>query len=143
MATERKATAEALRREGRPNATFTVPSVSPEALGELMMLFQVATVYGGALYGVDPLDQPGVELSKKLTYGLMGRDGAEAPDISLRIPAGSCDAAGGVPRARRASRPPCTPSPEDLLDSEALQQRPVQGHPEVETCVTRATCPIS
>lgn len=82
LATEREATAEALRREGRPNATFTVRSVSPEVLGELMMLFQIATVYGGALYGVDPLDQPGVELSKKLTYGLMGREGSEAPDVT-------------------------------------------------------------
>jgi glucose-6-phosphate isomerase len=27
---------------------------------------------------VDPLDQPGVELGKELTYGIMGRDGYEA-----------------------------------------------------------------
>jgi glucose-6-phosphate isomerase len=53
--------------------------VGPETLGELIMLFQVATVYAGALYGVNPLDQPGVELSKRLTYGLMGRPGAEPP----------------------------------------------------------------
>jgi len=81
LATERKATAEALRREGRPNATFVVSAVTPEVLGELVMLFQIATVYAGALYGVDPLDQPGVELSKRLTYGLMGREGAAVPEI--------------------------------------------------------------
>jgi glucose-6-phosphate isomerase len=34
-----------------------------------------------ALYEVDPLDQPGVELGKRLTYGLMGRPGADAVDI--------------------------------------------------------------
>jgi glucose-6-phosphate isomerase len=45
------------------------------------MMFEVATVIAGALYGVDPMDQPGVELSKRLTYGLMGREGVEAPDI--------------------------------------------------------------
>jgi glucose-6-phosphate isomerase len=45
------------------------------------MLLQIATVYAGALYGVDPLDQPGVELSKRLTYGLMGREGSEVPEI--------------------------------------------------------------
>jgi glucose-6-phosphate isomerase len=42
------------------------------------MMLQVATVYAGALYGIDPLDQPGVELGKQLTYGIMGRDGFEA-----------------------------------------------------------------
>lgn len=76
---ERRATAEALRREGRPNATLTLPSVSPNALGQLFMLFEAATVYAGALYDVDPLDQPGVESGKILTYGLMGRDGYDAP----------------------------------------------------------------
>ena len=86
LATERKATAEALRHEGRPNATFTVPAITPETVGELVMLLQIATVYAGALYGVDPLDQPGVELGKRLTYGLMGRAGVEAPDIAAPDP---------------------------------------------------------
>lgn len=78
---ERRATAEALRREGRPNATILVPRVDERTLGQLFMLFEIATVYAGALYGVDPLDQPGVELGKQLTYGLMGREGHEAPAI--------------------------------------------------------------
>lgn len=78
---ERRATAEALRREGRPNATFLLPRVDAQALGGLFMLFEIATVYAGALYGVDPLDQPGVELGKVLTYGLMGREGYEAPPL--------------------------------------------------------------
>jgi len=46
-----------------------------------ILLLQIATVYAGALYGVDPLDQPGVELSKRLTYGLMGREGVDRPDL--------------------------------------------------------------
>jgi glucose-6-phosphate isomerase len=79
--TERRATAEALRRTGRPNATIYMPEVDAGTLGQLLMLFQIATVYAGAVYGVDPLDQPGVELSKKLTYGLMGREGVEPPDL--------------------------------------------------------------
>ena len=78
---ERRATAEALRREGRPNATFVIPKVDARTLGQLFMLLQIATVYAGALYGVDPLDQPGVELGKVLTYGLMGREGYEAPSL--------------------------------------------------------------
>lgn len=79
--TERRATAEALRRAGRPNATLLLPRIDAEVLGQTIMLFEIATVYAGALYGVDPLDQPGVELSKRLTYGLMGREGFEAPEI--------------------------------------------------------------
>jgi glucose-6-phosphate isomerase len=81
MNTERRATAEALRLAGRPNATLHVPRITPETLGQLFMLWQIATVYAGALYRIDPLDQPGVELSKKLTYGLMGRVGVPRPDI--------------------------------------------------------------
>jgi glucose-6-phosphate isomerase len=79
---ERAATAEALRREGRPNATFVLPRIGAHELGQLLMLFQLATVYAGALYGVDPLDQPGVELGKRLTYGLMGREGSDVPEIA-------------------------------------------------------------
>jgi glucose-6-phosphate isomerase len=82
LAVERMATAEALRREGRPSATITLPRIGARELGQLFMLFQIATVYAGALYDVDPLDQPGVELGKRLTYGLMGREGSERPEIA-------------------------------------------------------------
>jgi glucose-6-phosphate isomerase len=78
---ERQATAEALRREGRPSMTFEINTLDAESLGELFMLVSIATVYAGALYGVNPLDQPGVELGKKLTYGLMGRSGHEVPEL--------------------------------------------------------------
>lgn len=81
LAVERSATAEALRLQGRPNATFHLPTVGAEELGQLFMLLQIATVYAGVLYDVDPMDQPGVELSKRLTYGLMGREGVEPPDM--------------------------------------------------------------
>ena len=83
---ERRATAEALRREGRMNFTVTVGRVDARALGALFMLFQIAVVYAGALYGVDPLDQPGVELGKVLTCGLMGRSGYQVPEIPAADP---------------------------------------------------------
>ena len=78
---ERRATAEALRREGRPNMTVMVDRVDARSLGGLFMLFQIAVVYAGALYGIDPLNQPGVEAGKVLTYGLMGRKGYDRPRI--------------------------------------------------------------
>ena len=87
MDAERWATAEALRRMGRANMTFEIDRLDASTLGELFMLMSVATVYAGALYDVNPLDQPGVELGKQLTYGLMGREGydpPEPPDPDLR-----------------------------------------------------------
>ncbi|HYJ80080.1 MAG TPA: glucose-6-phosphate isomerase [Longimicrobiaceae bacterium] len=77
LQTERLATEAALARRGRMNMTLELPRVDARALGGLFMLLQVATVYAGYLYGVDPLDQPGVELGKELTYGIMGRPGFE------------------------------------------------------------------
>ena len=79
MDAERLATAEALRRGGRANMTLEMESLDASTLGELFMLMSVATVYAGALYDVNPLDQPGVELGKRLTYGLMGRKGYDPP----------------------------------------------------------------
>ena len=83
---ERLATTEALRQAGRPSMTVELERVDAPALGALFMLFQIATVYAGALYGVDPLDQPGVELSKRITHGLLGREGFSAPSIGNADP---------------------------------------------------------
>jgi glucose-6-phosphate isomerase len=83
---ERRATADALRQAGRPSMTIELERVDAAALGALFMLFQIATVYAGALFGVDPLDQPGVELGKRLTYGLLGRAGFPAPALGNADP---------------------------------------------------------
>ena len=79
MDAERQATTEALRRSGRANMTLEMESLDASTLGELFMLTSIATLYAGALYDVNPLDQPGVELGKQLTYGLMGREGYDPP----------------------------------------------------------------
>ncbi|MFP3949178.1 MAG: glucose-6-phosphate isomerase, partial [Longimicrobiales bacterium] len=81
LSTEKAATAEALRRRGRMNLTLELDRVGPRSMGELFLLLEMATVIAGGLYRVDPLDQPGVELGKQLTYGLLGRDGYDAPDL--------------------------------------------------------------
>ncbi|HVX89292.1 MAG TPA: glucose-6-phosphate isomerase [Gemmatimonadales bacterium] len=74
---EFEATAAALAQRGRMSSVVRLPAVTPEAMGELLMFFQVATGFAGVWYGVDPFDQPGVELGKVLTYGAMGRKGFE------------------------------------------------------------------
>lgn len=74
---EMEATEAALAQRGRMNMTIELGEVNARSIGALFMMLQIATVYAGALYGVDPLDQPGVELGKQLTYGIFGRSGFE------------------------------------------------------------------
>jgi glucose-6-phosphate isomerase len=74
---ERKATAGALAAHGRPNMTIMLDRVDEWHVGGLIILLETAAIYSGALYGVNPLDQPGVELGKHFTYGMLGRPDAE------------------------------------------------------------------
>jgi glucose-6-phosphate isomerase len=84
---ERQGTARALAENNRPNLSLITPKVTSQSLGYLMQTLMLATVVSGVLYGIDPLDQPGVELGKKFTYGLMGRQGFD--DFAQRYKAGS------------------------------------------------------
>ena len=81
IAIEHAATAAALWKRGRPNLTIRLARLDPETLGELILLFQAATIYAGFLYGVDPLVQPGVELGKRYVHGLLGRPGYDPPPL--------------------------------------------------------------
>jgi len=74
---ERRATAYALARAGRPNMTLELDRIDAAHIGALLYLLEAATLYAGGFYGVNPLDQPGVEAGKKATYALMGRAGYE------------------------------------------------------------------
>jgi glucose-6-phosphate isomerase len=65
------ATREALRSQGRMSATLELDTLGTRAFGRLVMFFQLATGYAGVWYGVDPFDQPGVELGKDLTRKAM------------------------------------------------------------------------
>ncbi|MFW6045194.1 MAG: glucose-6-phosphate isomerase [Planctomycetota bacterium] len=78
---ELQATRCALRDKNRPNCTLRIPEVSERTLGELFMFFEYAVTYSGYLYQVNAFNQPGVELGKQYTYGLMGRDGYESPQL--------------------------------------------------------------
>lgn len=75
--TERQATAFNLMKAGRPSLTLRLPEINPFTVGQLIYLLEVATVAAAGLFGVNPLDQPGVEGGKQITYGLMGRPGFE------------------------------------------------------------------
>jgi glucose-6-phosphate isomerase len=74
---ERRATDAALRQAGRPTASISVPRLDARAMGELLMLLELATAYAGGLYRVNAFDQPGVEAGKRFAQGLLGRPGYE------------------------------------------------------------------
>ena len=74
---EEEATRRALTKEGRPNLTITLPEVTPETVGQLLYMLELATAFAGELFDINTFDQPGVELGKQLTYALMGRPGFE------------------------------------------------------------------
>jgi glucose-6-phosphate isomerase len=71
LSASRKATTQALSIAKRPNITVTLPKVTPEAVGELFMHYEIFTAMMGALYQINPFDQPGVELGKKLTKEIL------------------------------------------------------------------------
>ena len=75
---ERRATAGALARRGRPNMTLSLERVDAWHVGGLLMFLELATAYAGELYGVNAFDQPGVELGKQFTYAMLGRSDAGA-----------------------------------------------------------------
>jgi glucose-6-phosphate isomerase len=72
---ERAATEAALTRASRPNCRWTLARLDEAAIGAFFQTLEFQTAFAGELLGIDAFDQPGVELGKKLTYGLMGRRG--------------------------------------------------------------------
>lgn len=58
---------EALGRAGRPVRTIDLAKLNEKTLGALLMHFMIETILAGRLLGVDPFDQPAVELAKVLT----------------------------------------------------------------------------
>ncbi|MDC1142925.1 hypothetical protein OAU50_07515 [Planctomycetota bacterium] len=65
-------TAEALTSQDRPNATLNLPKLDTSTLGELLMGLQVATTSAGLSFGVNPYDQPAVELGKNISKKKLG-----------------------------------------------------------------------
>ena len=81
---EAESTRFALTKAGRSNMSIVMPEINAYTLGQLFFMFQVQTAFAGVLYGIDPLDQPGVEASKDYIYGLTGRHGYEDKAAEIR-----------------------------------------------------------
>ncbi len=74
---EYKGTMEAVTKHGKPNISLVFDRISEYNVGYFFVVYECATAIMGALLNVNPYDQPGVELGKKITYALMGRKGFE------------------------------------------------------------------
>ncbi len=70
---ESTATIKALTEVGRPNMSFEIPEIDAYNVGELIYQLEMACCITGYMFGVNPFDQPGVELGKKLTHEILGR----------------------------------------------------------------------
>ncbi len=77
MAVEKEGTEYALTVNNRPNMTIKLPEISPETVGQILYLLQVATAFSGGLYKINAFDQPGVEFGKQYAYAMMDREGFE------------------------------------------------------------------
>ncbi|MBI2407810.1 MAG: glucose-6-phosphate isomerase [Gemmatimonadetes bacterium] len=93
---ECRATAGALARAGRASMTMSVGAADAWHLGGLMMWLMQATTFAGALYRVNPLDQPGVELGKRLANRELGH-----PDLTSHDQAGLATPSLSPPRTVR------------------------------------------
>jgi len=70
---EKTATEYALIESERPCLTVIFPKVDAYTVGQFIYLFEVTTSITGALFNINPYDQPAVELGKEATFALMGR----------------------------------------------------------------------
>jgi glucose-6-phosphate isomerase len=82
---EKKATEYALLQSNRPCLTVLFPQVNAYTVGQFIYLYEVTASFAGALFGIDPYDQPAVELGKEATFALMGKTGGEYEKLARQI----------------------------------------------------------
>ena len=73
---EKKATEYALLQDERPCLTVLFDQINAHTVGQFIYLFEVTTSFVGALFNINPYDQPAVELGKEATFALMGKRGS-------------------------------------------------------------------
>jgi glucose-6-phosphate isomerase len=72
---EMLSTEQALYENSVPSVRIELPLIDAYNLGALFMFFQMSVAITGELMEINAFDQPGVELSKKYIYKMMGRRG--------------------------------------------------------------------
>ena len=61
----------------RPSTTILAPELTPSVLGQLVALYEHRTVVAGAIWGINPFDQWGVELGKSLSVRIAAELGGD------------------------------------------------------------------
>jgi len=84
LAAEKNATEYALAMSQRPSVTIQFDAITPADVGEFIYLYEFATSMMGELLDIDAYDQPAVELGKKATFALMGRDGYDEVAVEIK-----------------------------------------------------------
>ncbi len=81
---EKLATEYALLQDKRPCLTVAFDEINACTIGQFIYLFEVTTSIAGLLFNINAYDQPAVELGKKATFALMGREGHEEMAEKIR-----------------------------------------------------------
>ncbi|MBQ7617625.1 MAG: glucose-6-phosphate isomerase, partial [Desulfovibrio sp.] len=61
-----------------------VEDTSERQAGAMMLLLEAATIFTGWLMGINPVDQPAVELGKRLANTKLGASGYTAEEADLK-----------------------------------------------------------
>ena len=67
-----------------PNLDILLPQLDERSLGELIYFFEFACGLSGYLMGINPFNQPGVEVYKNNMFALLGKPGFENETEELR-----------------------------------------------------------
>lgn len=73
----------ALSKSGVPLVGLQMNKSDERAAGSLMGLLMAATIFTGWILGINPIDQPAVELGKRLAKAKLGADGLKAEKDDL------------------------------------------------------------
>ena len=80
---EQKATEFALAKSKHMNMKIILPDINEFVIGELFLIFELATALMGEFLNINAFDQPGVEEGKNATYAIFDKPGYEAKKHEL------------------------------------------------------------
>ncbi len=75
LTAELRGTRAALHQDARPHSTWRMDRITAANVGAFILAWELITAIVGELWDIDAFDQPGVELGKKISHGLLGREG--------------------------------------------------------------------